>query len=147
MTPVYPPADDRFEIEQQTYRYAYTYDAGDVDGFAAVFTDDAVGDAVLVGQEQPFHSIQGTAEIRAFAEMGMSREGVRALHHPSGVVFDAFDGGAAETRATVVVTGTVPDTPDPVILTHGVYHDRWRKTEHGWRIAHRRYVAYGYRNR
>lgn len=135
-------ADDRAAIERQVFRYAHAFDSGDVEAFLAVFTDDAVGDAVIVGATEPFSRTQGAAELRAFAESGQSKQ-QQVLHHTSPVVFEEADRKSARTRSTVIVTMQLAE--GPVILTHGIYHDHWRKTSDGWRISHRRFTSYGYR--
>ncbi|MEU6263623.1 nuclear transport factor 2 family protein [Saccharopolyspora shandongensis] len=133
--------DDRFAIQQTTGRYAHAYDTGDVEGFVGVFTEDGIFEVVLVDQHDQRALFQGAAELRDFAESGMPRVNP-VLHHVCGFVFDETDADEPRTRATVVVTKQYPD--GPTVVTHGTYFDRWRKTEAGWRIAHRRYVALGY---
>jgi uncharacterized protein (TIGR02246 family) len=133
--------EDRLAIEQAIYRYAHAYDDLDAAGFADVFTDDGVFETVLTGREEPLARVSGAAELRAFVEQGVPGGGV-AVHHVSGAFFETLDDDEPRTRATVIVTRQL--SRGPAVVTHGVYHDRWRKTDRGWCIAHRRYVAVGY---
>ena len=68
----------------------------------------------------------------------------RTLHHQSSLVFDELTADTASTRATVIVMVQLPDQPAPQVLTHGHYHDRWRKTPEGWRVEHRRFIPLGF---
>ena len=58
-------------------------------------------------------------------------------HYQSGLLFDELTSDSALTRTMVLVThqGVAEATPRPIIS--GVYHDQWRKTHTGWRLAHR----------
>jgi SnoaL-like domain len=58
-------------------------------------------------------------------------------HHQSGILFDELTADSARTRTMMLVThqGAADVTPRPVVS--GVYHDRWRRTPAGWRLAHR----------
>jgi ketosteroid isomerase-like protein len=136
--------EDRLAIQQTTSRYAHAYDSSDVAGFVGVFAEDGIFEVVLVDQPDQPVVFQGSAELRRFAEEGMPKVNP-VLHHVSGFVFDETDAEEPRTRAIVMATKQFPD--GPAITTHGTYFDRWRKTEAGWRIAHRRYVALGYAGR
>lgn len=135
------PIEDRQAIEETIYRYAYTFDESDVDGFVDVFTEDGVFETFLIGDDEPLIQLHGSEELRGFVTRGVPGGGV-AVHHVSGIVFDVPDPAQPHTRATVIVTKQLPK--GPAIVTHGRYHDRWRKTERGWRIAHRTYFSAGY---
>jgi hypothetical protein len=53
------------------------------------------------------------------------------------MLFDALTAEEARVRVMVLVTRQeATETPPSVHLT-GVYHDVWRKTPEGWRLAHR----------
>jgi ketosteroid isomerase-like protein len=131
---------DRFAIEQQIYRYGHSYDSGDAQSFVQVFTDDGIGEAIMLGETELFSHLEGSDEIRAFAEAG--RE-MQSLHHTTSILFDEINESSAKTRSAVLATRQIDNKP--VIVTHGVYHDEWRKTPDGWRIARRLYESHGYR--
>jgi hypothetical protein len=136
--------EDRFEIERQLFHYAYTYDTGDADGWARLFTEDGIWEAVHLGEEDsPSVSLKGHEELSAFVRGSpASRPGVRALHHQGSVVFDELSANTARTRSMVLVTLQVPETVQPHVMRHGVYFDQWVKSSAGWQIAHRRFVSY-----
>ena len=141
--------EDRHAIERQVYALGQLIDDADPDSWAAIFTQDGVTEAVMVGHSEPFSRQQGTDELRAFAQVIAQAiaDGDRgpSLHHLTGLVFDELDAESATTRAMVLVTVQPDETSEPLVLTHGLYHDKWRNTAEGWRLAHRRYTAYGYR--
>jgi hypothetical protein len=61
----------------------------------------------------------------------------RSRHDQSGILFDELTADSARTRAMLLVThqGRAASAPRPT--ASGVYHDQWRKTDVGWRLAHR----------
>jgi len=140
-----PSREDEFAITQHLYRYAYTYDSDDAEGWVNLFTEDVSTDGILVGDDEPFMTMHGHEDLRAFVTAARTPDRMRVLHHITGIVFDEYAPPIARTRSMVVVTAQLRDPDEPQILTHGVYHDAWRKTDDGWRISYRRYVAYGYR--
>jgi len=137
---------DRFAIERQLYELCYLIDEPDPDRWAAIFTDDGVAEALMVGDSEPFSLTQGTDALRAFVQIVTEGSSGRTLHYLTGIVFDELGADRAKTRSTGLVTVQVAETSEPHVLTHGVYHDRWRKTADAWRLEHRRYTAYGYRS-
>ncbi|MBP2328046.1 hypothetical protein JOF56_008431 [Kibdelosporangium banguiense] len=133
--------EDRLAIGEMVTRYALAFDESDVDGFVDVFTSDGVFEAFLVGSDEPLTTLRGVVDLRGFVERGVPGGGT-AVHHVSGVVFDALDRDEPRTRASVIVTKQL--AKGPAVVTHGWYHDRWRETYRGWRITYRRYVSAGY---
>jgi hypothetical protein len=132
--------EDRFEIERRLFDYAYTFDTGDADGWAALFTEDGIWEAVPVAEPDVRTVVlTGREELRAFAERGAS---MQVLHHQGSVVFDELTAESARTRSMVIVTMQVPEIHAPQVMRHGVYHDDWVKTPDGWRVRHRKFVTW-----
>jgi SnoaL-like domain len=62
-------------------------------------------------------------------------------HHVSNVEID-FDGpGSATARSAVIAWHRRNDGSEWTL--YGRYHDRWTRTEHGWRLAERELLAAG----
>ncbi|MEU0569218.1 nuclear transport factor 2 family protein [Nonomuraea sp. NPDC005983] len=135
--------EDRCAIQETIGRYAHTFDSGDAEGFVAVFTDDGIFEVVLVDQPDQRAVFQGSDELREFAQSRMATVG-HVLHHVSGIVFDDTTADRPRTRATLIATRQHRD--GPALVTHGTYVDDWRRTDAGWRIGHRLYLALGYAN-
>jgi len=119
-------------------QYSYTYDGQDADGFAQLFVEDGVLEIFVAGATSPSVRLQSRKEIREWAARRLQERNGRFIsrHYQSGIVFDELSSDSARTRTMVLVTHQgVEAAPRPT--NSGVYHDRWRKTPGGWRLAHR----------
>ena len=130
--------EDMLAIQQEVARYSYTFDSGDAEGWANVFTEDGLWEYYTAGATTPATRLAGHAELRDFCAMRRSerREGVTSYHHQSGVIFDELTADTARVRTMLVLTIQVAGEPARVFLT-GVYEDQWVKTPQGWRIKYR----------
>jgi uncharacterized protein (TIGR02246 family) len=131
--------EDKLAIQEVIARYSYTYDAQDAEGFAALFTEDAVWELFASGATCPEIRLASRTAIRAWAAQRLQERRGRftSRHYQSGVLFDELTSESARTRTMVLVThqGVTEAAPRPT--ASGVYHDQWRKTHEGWRFAHR----------
>jgi len=131
--------EDKLAIQELIARYSYTYDSKDADGFAQLFVEDGVFEVFVPGKATASVRLQSRAEIREWAARRLqARDGrVTSRHYQSGTLFDELTSASALTRTMVLVThqGVAEAAPRPTIS--GVYHDQWRKTQTGWRLAHR----------
>lgn len=122
---------DRARIRELTARYNHCFDDGDVDGFAATFTEDGVMEVV-----------------GGFTVSG--RDGLAGMcsHTPYGVVHvttDAtveVDGDRATQYVTVLVLArpkpdAAPDERSTALQRSGRYLDDLVRTADGWRFARR----------
>jgi len=126
-------ADDRQQIQAVIHRYAWALDTGDVEGFAACFTDDAV--LVWDAFEQPYEW-HGAEELRGFAGFLASLPTTAGRqHHVSNILIDG-DADEAQARAYVVVMVRQDEGAHPTTVM-GWYDDVVRPTPQGWRIARR----------
>jgi uncharacterized protein (TIGR02246 family) len=132
--------EDKLAIQEVIAQYAYTYDAQDAEGFAALFTEDAVWELFVPDATQPEIHLASREAIRVWAAQRLhERRGqFTSRHYQSGILFDTLTSTSATTRTMVLVThqGATEAAPRPT--ASGVYHDQWRKTPEGWRFAHRR---------
>ena len=131
--------EEKLAIHEMIARYSYTYDGKDAEGFAHLFVEDGVFEIFVPGETGPSVRLQSRREIREWAARRLQeREGrFTSRHYQSGVLFDELTAQVARTRTMVLVThqGVTEAAPRPT--ASGVYHDQWRKTHEGWRLAHR----------
>ena len=120
-------------------RYSFTYDSRDPEGFARVFAADAVFEIFLPGQSRPSVRLQSRTAIREWAAQRLRERAGRftSRHYQSGTLFDGLTPSSARTRTMLLVTHQDVRETAPRSARSGVYHDRWRKTQQGWRLAHR----------
>ena len=128
---------ERIAIQDLIIQYAYRWDAKDADGFADLFTEDAVLERWAQGALKS--RIEGKAAILAYSRK--SHQGRLAdrqtRHHMSGVVFKNLTESSAVTENMVLITHQIDGQPTPQVVSSGIYRNSWRKTEGGWKIANR----------
>jgi len=124
---------DELEVRNLLARLARLADEGDLDEYLTVFTEDAV-------MELPGGPPRtGHAGLRAGAEAGRSSgatgPGSHTIHllHQSHVVVDGD-----EATSTTAFTFLRDTAGTPTVALVGRYHDRFRRTPEGWKLAHRR---------
>ena len=132
--------EDKLAILEVIAQYSYTYDAQDAEGFAALFTEDAVWELFAAGATHPAIRLESRAAIHAWATQRLHERRGRFIsrHYQSGTLFDALTAESARTRTMVLVTHQDVTEAIPRPVASGVYHDQWRKTPEGWRLVHRR---------
>ena len=131
--------EDKLAIQEVIAQYSYTYDAQDAEGFAALFTEDAVWERFAWGATRPEIRLTSRAAIRAWAAQRLQERRGRytSRHYQSGLLFDELTSSAARTRTMVLITHQNITEATPRLTASGVYHDQWRKTQEGWRFAYR----------
>jgi hypothetical protein len=130
---------DREAIAEQLAQYPHTFDSRDADGWARLFTEDAIFEVRSPGAETPMFRIQGFEQLRAFAS-----NAPQLLHHITGLVFDELLTDSARTRAVVMGTWTSPVDGNPALYTHGTYEQSWLKVNGTWLLARQVFISYGY---
>jgi ketosteroid isomerase-like protein len=132
--------EDKLAIQEVIAQYSYTYDAQDAEGFADMFTEDAVWELVAAGAAHPAIRLETRATIHAWAKQRLHARRGRFVsrHYQSGTVFEALTADSARTRTMVLVTHQDVTEATPRLTASGVYHDQWRKTPEGWRLVHRK---------
>ncbi len=131
--------EDRLAIQDVVAQYAYTYDAQDAEGFAALFTEDAVWEAFASGAAAPEIRLESRAAIHTWIARRLhKRIGIfTSRHYQSGLLFESLAAETARTRTMVLVTHQSVTEAAPRPTLSGVYYDQWRKTPEGWRLTHR----------
>jgi uncharacterized protein (TIGR02246 family) len=131
--------EDKLAIQEIIAHYSYTYDSMDAEGFAQLFIEDGVFEVFVPGKTTASVCLQSRTAIREWAAQRLQARHGRftSRHYQSGTLFDELTSDAALTRTMVLVThqGVAEAAPRPTVS--GVYHDHWRKTPTGWRLAHR----------
>ena len=111
----------------------------DAEGFARLFVEDGVFEIFVPGKTGASVRLESRTEIREWAAQRLQERSGRftSRHYQSGILFDEVTSDSALTRTMLLVThqGVAEAAPRPTVS--GVYHDQWRKTHAGWRLAHR----------
>ena len=115
--------------------YARAWDAGDADGWAAVYTEDGVFEVGSVGG-RPGDRFEGRPALRAVcARHNEKYEGLHLMHVPHVVV----DGDGAAPRGSTSSGSPVPGRDHPSVRrrTIGYYEVTYRCEAGQWLMAHR----------
>lgn len=133
--------EGQLAIQQVIAQYSYAFDSKDSKGWAALFTPDALWECVSLEGGEPLTHLEGRDAIREWAATrhGQIPDNVRSYHHQSGILFEDMTAETARTRVMVIITAQVPGETEfkaSVSIT-GIYHDKWSKTDEGWRFSER----------
>lgn len=113
-------AQDYAEIQQLYARYNWAIDAGDVDGYVALYTPDGT-----------FNTFNGADGLRTFMK---NRQGGTRRHWNSNLVITpSAEGANGKVYLLLVDVGVKP----PAISSAARYDDRLVKTSQGWRFKKR----------
>ena len=130
--------EDRLAILEMIGHYSRTYDGKDADGYAELFTEDAVFE-VYSGREKPLLHCGSREAIREWARALHEEmpDGYQSRHHQTGTIFEQLGPDSARTTTMLLGTRRYPGDESPQVSGTGIYHDEWRKTPDGWRFARR----------
>jgi ketosteroid isomerase-like protein len=122
------------EISNLEGEYARTWDTGDAEGWAALFTEDGVFEMAGIGGSAATR-IVGRRELADFCtRIGESFEGLHLLHVPSLTIEgDSATGWVHFEFRSLKRTGGATELG----IVAGVYQITYAKTEDGWRIRNR----------
>lgn len=131
--------EDRFQISEQVARYAQLWDRKDAEAFSDLFTDDGVLEWHFADATEQPPTLAGRENILKYARKAHAGRlaGRQSRHHFSGLVFESLTEDTAQTEHMFIVTHVLPDAP-PIVRSTGIYQVEWRKTDSGWRMAHRK---------
>jgi hypothetical protein len=127
------------DIRRLVAELAVQADAGSIDDYLALFTADAVWEMPAnAATGIPAAYCAGHDEIRASVEarraMGVQGPGAGSVHHITTQHF-AVSGDEATGHIYYQFLGMADGKP--VLRTLGQYRDRYRRTDVGWKLAHR----------
>jgi len=115
--------EDRAAIHDLLARYCHSFDSGNADGVADLFTEDGVFDPGVAG----FEPVEGREVIRGF--VGSVPAGT--VHHITTDAAYDIDGDVATGIASFLVVAK------RAIVTAGRYHDDLVRADGGWRLRRR----------
>lgn len=125
-------SDSRLEILKLMNEYCYAIDAGDLDGFAAMFEN---GSFEIIGD--PSGPMLGSAPVRAMLENVTLYDGKPQTKHLMSNVQIDVDGDSATAQCYTMVMQALPDFPMQAIFL-GHYFDEFEKIDGSWRFRSRR---------
>ena len=124
-------ASDIEQIRQLHHTYAYTFDGGDFDAFAALFEH---GTLHLTGVDDP---ATGSAAVRRLIDRCVILyDGKPATNHLMHNLVVDVDGDTARASTYVQVLQGGPDFPLQTIAT-AIYHDVLHRHDGTWTFAER----------
>ena len=126
--------DDYSAICNLEGNYARTWDTGDADGWAALFTDDGAFEMVGIGG-RPARRFEGTVALAQFCrDIHKTVKGLHLIHTPAVELReDEADGWVHfEFRSRDPRDGHAD-----LSSTMGVYQVRYVRTSDGWRMRER----------
>jgi uncharacterized protein involved in type VI secretion and phage assembly len=115
--------------------YCRCLDTKDWDGLAALFLEDAVLDVQQDTGNPPISGCSGIIDQIRFAVIDAATS--HQVHTPE-IVFESADeatGTWAMQDRVVWQPGRSPLPGAASMTGYGQYHERYRRTEHGWRFA------------
>lgn len=125
---------DRYDIEQQMYRYARAADMADVETQVSVFDDDCrvkfSGDTWIEGKDALREALEG-----AFTRYAQTSHAVTNIS----ITITGTDDATAES----LITAWHRDSDGNEWTLHGRYVDVWFKGREGWKLKSREIVAAG----
>ena len=130
---------DRLELADLAYAYATALDERDVDGFAALFTEDAHLGVYEPDAEQPLLGYDGPQIAQAVGLLDVYGETMHVVSNHRVQVDGEEASGVVYCLAHHI---TVRDgAPHNLVMTIR-YYDRYRRTAAGWRFSHRKIVRF-----
>jgi 3-phenylpropionate/cinnamic acid dioxygenase small subunit len=132
------PLADELAIRNLIARLALLADAGDLDEYVSLFTEDA-------SWEMPGAPRRGHADILAGASErragGTAGPGSGTRHVITNVAVHLDGGDTATSDCYFLFFGDTASS-NPTVRIMGHYHDTFRREAAGWRLA-RREIAFG----
>jgi 3-phenylpropionate/cinnamic acid dioxygenase small subunit len=123
---------DRLEIHELMARYSFGINFGDIEGWVACFTEDAVF-------ETPLGTHRGSDALRKYvSSRGEERRERPVRHFVTNVIVTELQGDQASAKSYFLMTRVLRDSDTIQFLTTGIYTDKLRKTGGKWRISHRK---------
>lgn len=118
------------DIQQLLYQLVLALDENDLELFASYFSTDA---ELHIDDIEPVYGREAIQSYFSARRERRRRNGERPRHLVSNVIILAEDGSDASSLA--YVTGVIPLSGNPPIVTTGWYLDRMRRAQRGWQIT------------
>jgi hypothetical protein len=127
--------EDRVQIDELYARHAWALDTADVDGVAALYTDDAVIDDVLTGR------FEGAGAARRFATAARDDPDFRGRQHWTGHSRFTRDGTRCRVRSFGLAT-QLHSSRATFLPWLGYTEDVLVLADGAWRFAERRFCRW-----
>jgi len=126
---------DRSEITDLIYRYSYTIDARDIEGFLSLFTEDCRWVANLPEKPIVVNSRTKLREYVATRLKYFTDNGIQTRHLQMNTILTRVNADQVQGVTYVTLLGQVKGEAAPRVISTGIYKDQFVKTEEGWRFA------------
>jgi 3-phenylpropionate/cinnamic acid dioxygenase small subunit len=126
---------DRSEITDLIYRYSYTADSRDIEGFVSLFINDCRWVANL--PENPI-VLDSRAKLREYVAKRFkyfADNGIQTRHLQTNTILARINADRTQGVTYVTLLGQVEGEAAPRVISTGIYKDEFIKTEDGWRFA------------
>jgi len=126
---------DRSEITDLIYRYSYTIDARDLEGFVSLFTEDCRWVANL--PEKPI-ILDSRAKLREYVATRLkyfADSNIQTRHLQTNTILTRVNADQVQGVTYVTLLGQVKGEAAPRVMSTGIYKDDFVKMEDGWRFA------------
>ena len=126
---------DRSEITDLIYRYSYTIDARDLEGFVSLFTEDCRWVAHL--PEKPI-VLDSRAKLREHVARRLkyfADSNIQTRHLQMNTILTRVNADQVQGATYVMLLGQMKGEAAPRVISTGIYKDEFVKTEDGWRFA------------
>ena len=126
---------DRSEITDLIYRYSYTVDARDLEGFLSLFTEDCRWVANL--PEKPI-VLESRTKLREYVTTRLkyfTDQGIQTRHLQTNTILTRVNADQVQGVTYIMLLGQVKGEAAPRVISTGIYKDQFVKTEEGWRFA------------
>jgi len=130
--------EERLDIHELIARSSQAIDFSDPDAYAALFSPDGR----MIGEESPRrggavkYRVQGHDELRKFAADAAAKRQGYGRHWINSTVLSKEDDGASGISYLFFLT-IDPATTACDIMVSAIHHDRYVRTDDGWKIAER----------
>jgi 3-phenylpropionate/cinnamic acid dioxygenase small subunit len=126
---------DRSEITDLIYRYSYTIDARDLEGFVSLFTEDCRWVANLPEKPIILNSRTKLREHVATRLKYFTDNGIQTRHLQMNTILTRIGYDQVQGVTYLVLLGQLKGESTPRLISTGIYTDEFVKTEDGWRFA------------
>jgi 3-phenylpropionate/cinnamic acid dioxygenase small subunit len=126
---------DRAEIMDLIYGYSHTVDAGDLDGFVSLFTEDCRWIAKL---PQGTILLDSRAKLREHIAKRLqyfADNGIQTRHLQMNTILTRIGYDRVQGVTYLTLLGQVKGEATPRLFSTGIYNDEFVQTEEGWRFA------------
>ncbi len=129
---------NRAEIAEALANYSYRWDGKDAEGFAQLFTEDAVMERWQFGELVEGSVVEGRELIFKYSRAAHTGRLAdrQTRHHFTGLLFKELSETHAVTENMALITHQQAGGR-PFITATGVYRITWRKTAEGWLMVKR----------